>query len=191
MSEVEVELIKQDVGCMASLKRISSPMQALATTITVTSVMTGVVPLTQLALGAGGPAVMVFGFALVCLLSLTIALSLADIASGFPNVKGGLIEYSRRLAPPHLKRISAWTVGWLHFFSFTMGATACAFSIAVFGAAGLQIATGVAPQRWVTVFIHIVVSALFGVFNAYSFDVDFISGTVNSTSAFVEITHND
>lgn len=93
-------------------------MQAIATAITVSSVMSGIVPLTQQELTSGGPVMMVFGFAFAGLMAFTIALSLADISSGFPNVKGGLIEYSCRLAPPHLKRISSWVVGWLHFFAF-------------------------------------------------------------------------
>lgn len=93
-------------------------MQALAATITVTSVMSGIVPLTQIALTSGGPVMMVFGFAFTSLMAFTMALSLADIASGFPNVKGGLIEYSRRLAPEKYKRLSSWVVGWLHFFAF-------------------------------------------------------------------------
>ena len=93
-------------------------MQALATTITVTSVMSGIVPLTQVALTSGGPVMMIFGFAFASLMASTIALSLAEIASGFPNVKGGLIEYSRRLAPEKYSRLSSWIVGWLHFFAF-------------------------------------------------------------------------
>ncbi|KAG0317225.1 hypothetical protein BGZ99_006433 [Dissophora globulifera] len=106
----EIEGVRQgDVGYLASLKRMFSPLKALATTVSVTSVMTGIVPLTQQALSSGGPVVMVFGFAFICAITSMIAMSLADISSGFPNVKGGLAEYSRRLAPPHLKRISSWT----------------------------------------------------------------------------------
>lgn len=61
---------------------------------------------------------MVFGFAFASMMAFTIAVSLADIASGFPGVKGGLIEYSRRLAPEKYSRLSSWVVGWLHFFAF-------------------------------------------------------------------------
>ncbi|KAF9345245.1 hypothetical protein BGX26_003356 [Mortierella sp. AD094] len=114
----EVEIANQDVGCIASLERMLSPMRVLATTVSVTSVMTGIVPLTQTALGAGGPVMIVFGFAFASLMASSIALSMADIASGFPYVKGGLIEYSRRLAPPKLRGLSSWVVGWLHFFAF-------------------------------------------------------------------------
>ncbi|KAF9537932.1 hypothetical protein EC957_007434 [Mortierella hygrophila] len=156
-------------------KRAVAPLQTLATTVTVTSVMTGIIPLTQTTLTAGGPVVMVFGFLVVSLITSTIALSLADIASGFPYVKGGLIEYSRRLAPPRLRRISSWFVGWLHFAAFVTGVSSCAFAFALFSAAAIQIATGHVPQRWITVLIHIIISSLFGAINAHNINVDIIS----------------
>ncbi|KAG9070301.1 hypothetical protein KI688_009638 [Linnemannia hyalina] len=157
------------------IKRAVAPLQTLATTVTVTSVMTGIIPLTQTTLTAGGPVVMVFGFLLVSLITSTIALSLADIASGFPYVKGGLIEYSRRLAPPRLRRISSWFVGWLHFAAFVTGTSSCAFAFALFSTAAIQISTGHVPQRWITVSIHIIISTLFGAINAYNINIDLIS----------------
>ncbi|KAG0293289.1 hypothetical protein BGZ96_003055 [Linnemannia gamsii] len=137
--------------------------------------MTGIVPLAQTTLTAGGPVVMLFGFISVGLMTSTIALSLADIASGFPYVKGGLIEYSRRLAPPRLRRISSWFVGWLHFAAFVIGSSSCAFAFALFSTATIQIATGYVPERWVTVLIHIIISTLFGAINAYNINIDMIS----------------
>ncbi|KAF9132939.1 hypothetical protein BGW39_011027 [Mortierella sp. 14UC] len=85
-------------------------------------------------LTSGEPVVMVFGFIIVCLITSTIALSLADIASEFPYIKGGLIEYT-----------------------------------------AIQIATGYAPQRWITVPIHIIIPTLFGAINAYNINFDMIS----------------
>ncbi|KAF9913021.1 hypothetical protein EC991_005889 [Linnemannia zychae] len=131
--------------------------------------------MTSTTLTSGGPVVMVFGFIVTCLITSSIALSLADIASGFPYVKGGLIEYSRRLAPPRLRRVSSWLVGWLHFAAFVTGSSSCAFSFALFTSAAIQIATGYAPQRWITVLIHIFVSIIFGAINAYNINIDMIS----------------
>ncbi|KAF9216759.1 hypothetical protein BGZ59_008261 [Podila verticillata] len=170
-----VELTKPKHGFLESLKRVLAPMQAIAAAITVSSVMSGIVPLTQQELASGGPVMMVFGFAFAGIMAFTIALSLADISSGFPNVKGGLSEYSRRLAPPHLKRISSWVVGWLHFFAFVTGATGCAFSFALFATSAIEIATGVIPQRWVTVLIHIAVSIAFGLINAFQININMLS----------------
>ncbi|KAK3844670.1 MAG: amino acid permease-domain-containing protein [Linnemannia gamsii] len=157
------------------IKRTVAPLQTIATTVTMTSVMTGIVPLAQMTLTSGGPVVMFFGFIFVFLITSTIALSLADIASGFPNVKGGLIEYSRRLAPPRLRRISSWFVGWLHFAAFVTGCSSCAFAFALFTSAAIQIATGYVTQRWITVLIHIIISILFGAINAYNINIDMIS----------------
>ncbi|KAF9181491.1 hypothetical protein BGZ51_005396 [Haplosporangium sp. Z 767] len=172
---MSVEIAENDQGCLQTLKRATAPLQTLATTVTVTSVITGVVPLTQAALTSGGPVMMIFGFLFASVMAFTIALSLADIASGFPKVKGGLIEYTRRLAPRKLRRISTWVVGWLHFFAFVTGVTSCAFAFALFTTAAMSIATGVAPQRWVTVLIHILVSIMFGFINAIHVNIDMIS----------------
>ncbi|KAI1300380.1 hypothetical protein EDD11_006224 [Mortierella claussenii] len=171
----ELHDVKQDAGFMTSLKRTWSPIRALTITVSATSAMSGIVPLTQASLGAGGPVTMVFGFAFASTMAFAIAVSLADIASGFPNIKGGLIEYSRRLAPPSLVRISSWIVGWLHFFALTTSVTSCAFSFALFSTSAIEIATGSVPGRWITVLIHISVSILFGAMNALSLNVDMIS----------------
>ncbi|KAF9205592.1 hypothetical protein BGZ49_003804 [Haplosporangium sp. Z 27] len=171
----EVDIVKKDVGCLASLKRRLLPIKGLVSTTPVTSVMTGIIPLTQMSLGAGGPVVLVFGFAFASLMAFSIAISLADIASGFPYAKGGLTEYSRRLAPPKLRRFSSWVVGWLHFCALATGTASCAFSFALFGTSAIQISTGTIPSRWVTVLIHIIASLLFGVVNALNLRVDVIS----------------
>ncbi|KAG0372914.1 hypothetical protein BGX24_012405 [Mortierella sp. AD032] len=171
------------------IKRTVAPLQTIATTVTMTSVMTGIVPLAQMTLTSGGPVVMFFGFIFVFLITSTIALSLADIASGFPNVKGGLIEYSRRLAPPRLRRISSWFVGWLHFAAFVTGCSSCAFAFALFTSAAIQIATGYVTQRWITVLIHIIISILFGAINAYNINIDMISANRNPPSATWVFTH--
>ncbi|KAF9927069.1 hypothetical protein BGZ67_007773 [Mortierella alpina] len=171
----EFQLAPKDHSHLAAFKRALAPLETLATTVTVTSVMTGIVPLTQAAISSGGPAMMVFGFAFAGLMALSIALSLADIASGFPSVKGGLAEYSRRLAPDHLRRLAPWLVGWLHFFAFATGATSCAFSFALFATSAIEIAGGFVPQRWVTVLLHVFVSILFGAVNALQLNLDMYS----------------
>ncbi|CAO3567648.1 unnamed protein product [Mortierella alpina] len=137
--------------------------------------MTGIVPLTQAALSSGGPVMMIAGFAFASLMAFSIALSMADIASGFPGVKGGLAEYSRRLAPDHLRRLAPWLVGWLHFFAFATGATSCAFSFALFATSAIEIAGGFVPERWVTVLLHVFVSILFGAINALQLDLNMYS----------------
>lgn len=59
------------------------------------------------------------------------------------------------------------------------GATSCAFSFALFATSAIEIATGVVPQRWVTVFIHCVVSVAFGAINALHINVDLASGKLD------------
>lgn len=55
------------------------------------------------------------------------------------------------------------------------GVTGCAFSLALFATSAIEIATGVIPQRWVTVLIHIAVSIAFGLINAFQINIDMLS----------------
>ncbi|KAF9160843.1 hypothetical protein DFQ26_005138 [Actinomortierella ambigua] len=141
------------------------------------SVMTGIVPLTQEGLITGGPALMVFVFALTGALVLMVVLSLAEISSGFPGVKGGLVEYTRRLSPPgHLwQRLAPWVAGWLHFLAYTMGAASVCFSFALFATAGVQIAQGTTPPRIVTVAFHIGAAIFCGIVNAFKIQLSLLS----------------
>ncbi|KAF9975276.1 hypothetical protein BGZ73_001126 [Actinomortierella ambigua] len=113
MSEKEEAAVRHEsspLGWLEPLKRFLAPFKSIATTITMASVMTGIIPLTQEGLTSGGPVLMSFGFAVTGLMILMVALSLAEIASGFPGIKGGLVEYTRRLSPQgHLwQRLVIW-----------------------------------------------------------------------------------
>jgi glucan phosphoethanolaminetransferase (alkaline phosphatase superfamily) len=74
---------------------------------------------------------------------------------------------------PFARRLHSYHV----FLQQVTGSSSCAFAFALFSTATIQIATGHAPQRWITVLIHIVTSILFGAINAYNINIDMISGT--------------
>ncbi|KAG0238732.1 hypothetical protein BGW42_002598 [Actinomortierella wolfii] len=105
---------------LESLKRFLAPVKPIATTITMASVITGIVPLSQEGLITGGPVLMIHGFAITGFMVMMVALSLAEVASSFAGVRGGVVEYVRRLAPPGhpWQRIGPWIAGLLHFLAY-------------------------------------------------------------------------
>ena len=55
-------------------------------------------------IGAGGPAVMIYSWLAICLLSLAVAYSMAEICSALP-VAGGQYSWVAVLAPPQVSAI--------------------------------------------------------------------------------------
>ena len=60
---------------------------------------------------AGGPPVMVYSWIAVCLITLTVAYSLAEMCSAYP-VSGGQYSWVVLLAPPKIARGMSWVTGW-------------------------------------------------------------------------------
>ncbi|GFR51415.1 hypothetical protein Agub_g13703 [Astrephomene gubernaculifera] len=60
----------------------------------------------------GGPVVMMWGFPIVSLFSLLVAVSLAELASAYPT-SGATYYWTWVLAPPRFKALCCWLNGWL------------------------------------------------------------------------------
>ncbi|TIB71085.1 hypothetical protein E3Q23_03924 [Wallemia mellicola] len=88
----------------------------------------------SIALQNGGPASILWGWVFISLMSICIALSLAEICSRFPT-SGGPYYFSYMLASPRYKKISSYVVGWLGM----IGNWTVALSI-IYGTAQLIIA---------------------------------------------------
>ncbi|OCB86159.1 amino acid transporter [Sanghuangporus baumii] len=112
-------------------------------------------------ISAGGPAVMIYSWIAICVLTLTVAYSMAEICSSLP-VAGGQYSWVAVLAPPKIARGSSWVTGWLMITGIlAMGATnnfVCANFI--LGQVNLTHSDFVI-QRWQTVLVSYAV-ALFG-----------------------------
>ncbi|KAK2802213.1 hypothetical protein FQN51_004895 [Onygenales sp. PD_10] len=74
-------------------------------------------------INAGGPPVMVYGWIAVCLVSLPVAYSMAEMCSMYP-VAGGQYSWVAILAPPKFARGLSWISGWFMITGIlAMGAT--------------------------------------------------------------------
>ncbi len=60
---------------------------------------------------SGGPPVMVWSWLGICVLSLAVAYSFAEMCSAYPTA-GGQYSWVAILAPPRYARGAAWVTGW-------------------------------------------------------------------------------
>lgn len=97
------------LGYKQELLRDMGAFQNFALSFSIISILTGAVTLYGHGLTWGGPLVMAVGWPLVALFTLSIALSLAELASAFPTA-GALYHWASILGG----RGAGWTTAWLN-----------------------------------------------------------------------------
>ncbi|KAK3070645.1 hypothetical protein LTR53_010098 [Teratosphaeriaceae sp. CCFEE 6253] len=78
------------------------------------------------AISAGGPPVIIYSWIGVCIFSLAVAYSFAEICSAFP-VAGGQYSWTAILTPPKYSRITSYICGWFIVIGFLSAGAANGF----------------------------------------------------------------
>ncbi|KAG2046373.1 amino acid transporter [Suillus hirtellus] len=112
----------------------------------------------------GGPAVMIWGWILVSVLTQTLALSLAEICSKYPT-SAGTYYWCYRLASPRTRLLSSWINGWLTVVGSWTADLSVKFATAQLVVAGV----GIYYSEWdatalQTYMIFLGVAAIAGIF---------------------------
>ncbi|CAK7235992.1 mitochondrial aldehyde dehydrogenase [Sporothrix bragantina] len=79
----------------------------------------------SVSIGSGGPATLVWGQLIIYFMALCIVISLAELASAYPNA-GGQYYWAAMLAPKPIRRMSSFVVGYISWASAIFG---CASSL--------------------------------------------------------------
>src|ERR1700759_3472574 len=111
LSEDEQTLHK--MGYAQELRRRMSGFSNFAVSFTIISILSGCLTLYQYGMNTGGPAVMIWGWLGVGLMTLLVGLSMAEVCSSFPTA-GGLYYWAAKLAPRNGPAWS-WFTGWFTF----------------------------------------------------------------------------
>ena len=93
------------LGYAQELARHMSGFSNFAVSFTIISILSGCLTLYGFGLNTGGPAVIVWGWPFVGLMTLFVALAMAEVCSSFPTA-GGLYYWSAKLAK---KNAAAWS----------------------------------------------------------------------------------
>jgi amino acid permease (GABA permease) len=153
------------MGYAQELRRRMSGFSNFAVSFTIISILSGCLTLYGFGMITGGPAVIVWGWPFVGIMTLFVGLAMAEVCSSFPTA-GGLYYWAAKLARKNGPAWS-WFTGWFNF----LGQVAVTAGID-FGAALFINAFGVLEWGWstahsVTILIYAIVLLVHGLLNQF------------------------
>jgi amino acid transporter len=141
MADDQVRHIDQDtadlheMGYAQELDRRMSRFSNFAISFTIISILSGCLTLYGYGLSHGGPPTMLWGWLLVGVIVIFVAMSMGEICSSFPTA-GGLYYWAAKLAPEKHAPVWSWFAGWFNLLgqvAITAGISfGCAFSVSAF-----------------------------------------------------------
>src|ERR1700757_4930858 len=155
-----------ELGYAQELRRRMSGFSNFAVSFTIISILSGCLTLYYLGMDEGGPAVIVWGWPIVGIMTLLVGLSMAEVCSSFPTA-GGLYYWAAKLAPRNGPAWS-WFTGWFNFLGQVAVTAGIDFGAAFFIKAFLNLAWGVSTAHWVTILIFAGVLLLHGIMNQFN-----------------------
>ncbi|CAF1349797.1 unnamed protein product [Rotaria sordida] len=103
----------QSLGYKQELARGLTRLTNYGMALSVISVPAGVSYLFGYGMITGGPVVMIWGWLVVGIFTLSVGLSMAEICSAYPT-SGGLYFWAGILVPKRYKPIASWFTGWFN-----------------------------------------------------------------------------
>jgi amino acid transporter len=125
----DTEVLRR-LGYRSELARRVNGLGNAAISATIISPITGIFYSVPLVMGAGGPAVMVWGWLAAAIMVLFVGRSMAEITSKYPT-SAALYYWSSALAKRNHKGWS-WFTGWLNFAGQIGGTAGADYAAAVF-----------------------------------------------------------
>ncbi|KAG0030251.1 hypothetical protein BGZ81_002885 [Podila clonocystis] len=185
MTETKIDRSEQrlrELGYKQELKRELTSFTNFSVSFSIVSILTGLTSLYGTALNGGGPAVIIWGWVFVSLMSFIVAASMAEICSSYPT-SGGLYYWSSKLAGDK-GPFYAWVTGWWNLLG-QFGCTAgIDFGLAMLLCSVISLSTDFMFERWHTVLIYFVLLIIHGLINTFA--VRLIS-ILNTISVWVHI----
>lgn len=106
----EVTVLEQ-LGYQQELKRSFGLLGMIGFSFSIVTCWTALSGVLIIGVVSGGPLVMIYSWIGICLFSLAVAYSMAEICSAYP-VAGGQYSWVAVLAPPRVARGMSWITGW-------------------------------------------------------------------------------
>src|SRR5437763_3960787 len=154
-----------ELGYAQELMRRMCGFSNCAVSFTIISILSGCLTLYGYGMNTGGPAIIVWGWPIIGVLTLMVGLAMAEVCSSFPTA-GGLYYWSAKLARKNAAAWS-WFTGWFNFLGQVAVTAGIDFGAAFFINALLNLQWGVSTSHWVTVLIFAIVLFVHGVMNQF------------------------
>src|SRR5829696_4183079 len=132
-----------ELGYAQELDRSMSGFSNFAVSFTIISILSGCLTLYGFGMNTGGPALIVWGWPFVGVMTLFVGLAMAEVCSSYPTA-GGLYYWAAKLAPVNGPAWS-WFTGWFNFLGQVAVTAGIDFGFAAFFSALLNIGWGIAP----------------------------------------------
>jgi amino acid permease (GABA permease) len=153
------------LGYAQELARHMSGFSNFAVSFTIISILSGCLTLYGFGLNTGGPAVIVWGWPFVGLMTLFVGLAMAEVCSSFPTA-GGLYYWSAKLAKKNAAAWS-WFTGWFNFLGQVAVTAGIDFGAAFFLNAFLDLQFGFDTRPWHTILLFGLILLLHGALNQF------------------------
>jgi amino acid permease (GABA permease) len=153
------------MGYAQELRRRMSGFSNFAVSFTIISILSGCLTLYGFGMLTGGPAVIVWGWPFVGIMTLLVGLSMAEVCSSFPTA-GGLYYWSAKLARNNGAAWS-WFTGWFNFLGQVAVTAGIDFGASLFIHAFLSLAFNLSTAHWITVLIYLIVLSVHGMLNQF------------------------
>src|SRR5437660_766173 len=154
-----------ELGYAQELMRRMSGFSNFAVSFTIISILSGCLTLYGYGMNTGGPAIIVWGWPIVGIMTLMVGLAMAEVCSSFPTA-GGLYYWSAKLARKNGPAWS-WFTGWFNFLGQVAVTAGIDFGCAFFINAFLNLTWGVSTAHWVTILILAIVLFVHGLMNQF------------------------
>ena len=154
------------LGYTQVLARRMSAFSNYAVSFTIISVLSGCLTLYLFGMNTGGPAVIMWGWVAVGLMTLFVGLSMAEICSAYPT-SAGLYFWAHRLAPPRSAAAWAWFTGWFNVLGQVAVTAGIDFGAASFLGAYLNLQFDFKVTSGRTVLLFAAILILHGLLNTF------------------------
>jgi amino acid permease (GABA permease) len=161
----EDEKLLHQLGYAQELRRRMSGFSNFAVSFTIISILSGCLTLYGFGMLTGGPAVIVWGWPFVGVMTLFVGLAMAEVCSSYPTA-GGLYYWAAKLAPKNGPAWS-WFTGWFNFLGQVAVTAGIDFGAAFFVHALLSLVFNLSTAHWITVVIYAVILFVHGLLNQF------------------------
>src|ERR1700758_4603636 len=163
LSEDERRL--HELGYAQELRRRMSGFSNFAVSFTIISILSGCLTLYGFGMNTGGPAVIVWGWPFVGIMTLFVGLAMAEVCSSFPTA-GGLYYWAAKIAPKN-GAAWAWFTGWFNFLGQVAVTAGIDFGAALFLTAFLNLQWNFAATPGHTILLYGLILLLHGILNQF------------------------
>ena len=163
LSEDEKRL--HELGYAQELRRRMSGFSNFAVSFTIISILSGCLTLYGFGMNTGGPAVIVWGWPFVGIMTMFVGLAMAEVCSSYPTA-GGLYYWAAKIAPKN-GAAWAWFTGWFNFLGQVAVTAGIDFGAALFLTAFLNLQWNYPATPGYTILMYGAILLLHGILNQF------------------------